>query len=212
MKKELTKADVCRLLHSFHPLSRTLRDELDKKLQRRLFKAGDYLLLEGAVCDRMHFIAKGLVQCDNGLKGDAEQKKGGQGIDYFMTEGEITVSKESFYNRTRSRQSILAMEDTVTFSMTHAELERLYAKYPEFNIIGRKLTEQYHCKSNLKSDLLRIKKAVDRYKALKEARADLISRVPGKYLAGFLGITEETLSRVRWRGKRTVIPQRRNTK
>src|SRR5579859_6479443 len=117
MGNELTKADVCKLLHSFHPLSKALKDDLEKKLQRKVFRPGDYILQEGAVCDRMHFIAKGLVLCDNGFAGIYEYIKGWLGIDYFMTEGEIATSKASFYNGTPSRQSIRAMEYTVTLSL-----------------------------------------------------------------------------------------------
>jgi CRP-like cAMP-binding protein len=208
MSEELTKADLYGLLHFFHPLSVSLREDLDNTLIRQIFKKGGYLLKSGSVCDRIHFITKGLIHCYNGYRGYATHRKEGQGIDYFMMEGDIAISKESFYSRTPSRQSILAMEETSTLSLSFVDLEGLYKRHPEFNINGRKLTEYYHCQSNLKSDLLRLKKPMERYNIIKERKPALLERVPGKYLAIFLGVGESTLSRIKAQAGKTPKPYR----
>jgi hypothetical protein len=118
-----------------------------------------------------------------------------------MAEGEIAISKESFYTQTPGTQFIEAMEDTATISVSHADLENIYQAHLTFNINGRKLTEIYHQRSNFKSMILRLKYPEDRYKLMNQYRSDLVERVPGKYLSSFLGMREETLSRLRSGGK-----------
>jgi hypothetical protein len=79
------------------------------------------------------------------------------------------------------------------------DLQYLYKNYPAFNYIGRVITEQYLYILEIEVYNLRKQKAEDRYRFIVKHLPDLLQRVPLKYLATYLGMNLETLSRVRAR-------------
>jgi hypothetical protein len=73
----------------------------------------------------------------------------------------------------------------------------LYRKYPEYNIIGRILTEHYYVLSEERLFSLRLHLVEERYKSLLQMHPEIFKRAPLKYIATYLGMTPETLSRLR---------------
>ncbi|MDO9155474.1 MAG: Crp/Fnr family transcriptional regulator, partial [Sediminibacterium sp.] len=63
--------------------------------------------------------------------------------------------------------------------------------------IGRILTERYYILSEERNYTMRFNSAVERFKILKKSYPEIINRVQAKYIASYLGITEETLSRIK---------------
>jgi CRP-like cAMP-binding protein len=114
-----------------------------------------------------------------------------------MKEGDICVSIESFYDQAKSYESIQAIEDTDLFFIDHEELENIYMKHPEFNWIGRILTIKYLKLWSQQLYAIRMQNASERYAWLLEYHPDLLLRVPQKYIASYLDITPETLSKIR---------------
>jgi CRP-like cAMP-binding protein len=94
-----------------------------------------------------------------------------------MKENDVIFSVESFLNQTPSYENIQTLEDSVLYYIEYTELQYLYNQCPEFNFIGRVVTEKYNFIMN--------------------HFPQIILRVPSKYIASYLGITEETLSRIR---------------
>ncbi len=83
--------------------------------------------------------------------------------------------------------------------MDYDELQYIYRHFPEFNFIGRVLTEKYYCQSEQRLFSLRMQRSQEKYDYLIAHHPDLILRVPAKYIASYLGITEVTLSRIKGR-------------
>jgi len=81
--------------------------------------------------------------------------------------------------------------------MHYDHMQYLYKTYPEFNVIGRVITERYLYMWEIEVYNLRKQKAEDRYKFIVNHFPHLLQRVPLKYLATYLGVNLETLSRVR---------------
>jgi hypothetical protein len=81
--------------------------------------------------------------------------------------------------------------------ISYSELQQIYNKYLEFNIIGRKLLENYYALSEERLYSMRMLKGSERYQYVMEFHPELIKRVPSKFLATYLGLTEVTLSRVK---------------
>lgn len=73
----------------------------------------------------------------------------------------------------------------------------MYKTYPELNFIARVLTEKYYVLSEQRLYSLRKKRARERYEYLIDNFPELIQRVPSKYLASYLSVSEETLSRIK---------------
>jgi len=76
-------------------------------------------------------------------------------------------------------------------------LQSIYKKYLEFNYIGRVLTEKYYTLSEQRLYAMRMQRSLERYMHLLENFPELVKRVPSKYLASYLGITDVTLSNIK---------------
>ena len=75
----------------------------------------------------------------------------------------MMTSVVSYFNQAPGAEYIYAMEDSRLWSATRAQLDHIYRTYLEFNFIARVLTEKYYVLDEEKLDMLRMKKASDRY-------------------------------------------------
>ncbi len=182
--------DLLKYMNSIFPLSPELVDFMKCKIDyKELFKK-EFLLKQGRISNYMYFIDKGLLRCFY-LKNTVEVSS------WFMKEGDLCISVESFYRQQKSNENIQAVEDCHIYFLAYSDLQYMYRSFPEANFIGRVLTENYYTLSEQRSYSLRMQKAPERYHYLMENHSELIQRVPSKYLASYLGISEETLSRIR---------------
>ena len=177
-------------LNSIYPLSADLQDYMMRVMSDKSIKKKEFLLKEGHSSNYIYFISKGLLRCFY-LKGSAEVSS------WFMKEGDLCVSVESFFKQKESYENIQAIEDSSVLYMGYKDLQYMYRTYPESNFIGRVLTEVYYTLSEQRLYSLRMQKASERYYFLIQNHPELIQRVPSKYLASYLSISEETLSRIR---------------
>ncbi|NCI48240.1 Crp/Fnr family transcriptional regulator [Sediminibacterium soli] len=179
------------LLHEISPLSRPLETYLSAFFEIQQYDAHEYLLRNGEVCDRMIFIADGLVQiyCEPPMPLPLEMQ-GKEICNWFLMEGDLAISVESFFGREASDEYIRAIEPTTTVSISYDALENVYAAFPEFNYYGRRLTEAYYVKAIRQLKALRYKRAADSYRYLEAHCPNLIERVPVRHLAGYLGVDE----------------------
>ena len=114
-----------------------------------------------------------------------------------MKEGDVIISVESFFRQSVSKEYIQALDDSIVHYITYNELNFAYRSFPEFNFIGRVLTERYYTLSEQRLHAIRMQKARDRYDYLMANHPELILRVPSKFLASYLGITEVTFSNLK---------------
>lgn len=184
---------VLQYLNAIHPLSPGLADYLQRHLKTREIARRDFLLRTGQVCRIICFIERGLLRCFN-LIGEQEV------CSWFMKEGDVIISVESFYHQKESYEAIQALEDCTLHYITYSELQYIYRTFPEFNFIGRVLTEKYYCLCERRAYSLRMQRARERYQYLLEHHPELLLRVPAKYLASYLGICEVTMSKIKARG------------
>jgi len=182
--------ELLAFLESICPLSDGLKDHLYRILKTRQISKKDYLLRAGHVCRHIFFIKEGLIRCYY-TKDDTEI------CSWFMKEGDVAISVESFFKQKPSYESIQAIEDSIVFYTTYEELQKTYKVFPEFNLIGRVLTEKYYTLSEERLYSMRMKSGMERYQYLLENSPELIQRVPSKYLATYLGITSVWLSKIR---------------
>lgn len=183
---------LLRNLQAIHPLSNALLEYLQKHLRCLQIGKRHYLLKAGHVCRNIYFIEKGLFRCFY-LKEEAEVSS------WFMKEGDVIASVLSFFNQTPSYESIQAIEDSIVHYIEHRELEYIYRTFPEFNYVGRVLVQKYYMLSEQRLYSLRMQRAQERYDYLLEYHSELVLRVPAKYLASYLGITEVTMSKIKAR-------------
>ena len=112
-----------------------------------------------------------------------------------MKEGDLLLA---ITGQEKSIYSYQAIESTRVIQLPRKERPSiLYRHFPELNIIARKLMSIELQNSDRIANILRYKKAKERYQALVDIDFELISRIPSRYLATFLNISEGTISRIR---------------
>ena len=96
-----------------------------------------------------------------------------------------------------SEEMVQAIEYCELIAIPYTVVEQLYRDYPEANIIGRIILEESYRDAEERAYISRIHAADKKYKRLMETRPNLCNRVPLKHIASYLGMTLETLSRIR---------------
>ncbi|AIZ63951.1 Crp/Fnr family transcriptional regulator [Hymenobacter sp. DG25B] len=180
------------LCDAIQPLSEPLRVAVGQLVKQETVLHRAYLLQPGQTANRLYFLQRGLVR-------GFHLKDGKEVTAWFMQEGNFIISIHSFFARQPSHEYLQALTDCMLWSLSYEQLQQLYRDFPEFNFIGRTLTEKYYVLSEQRALHLRMYSAAERYEKLLADFPDIFQRVPLKMLASHLGLTPETLSRLRAR-------------
>lgn len=182
--------ELLQYLSSIHPLSPECLAHLRRIIRYRKIKKRQLLLQAGEVCENIYFIRKGILRCYYLVKNV-------QVTDWFFWETDTVVAIDSFYDQTPGGDYIQALEDGELYYISFHELNYLFEHYPEFNFVGRMLTNKYLRIWHRQARNLRKLNAKERYRFLLQRQPEAILRVPVKDLASFLNMTSETVSRLR---------------
>jgi CRP-like cAMP-binding protein len=178
------------VLNSFHPLSEGSEFFLKTHVYERSFRKGKLLLKAGDICEAVYFIRKGAVR--------GFIRSGKKDITTWITaENELVASISAQDTMEPAMENMQAIEDCDVLALNYADLEELYQQFPEFNIVIRKLLQKYYRDAEGRAFIARLTNAESKYQYFNTHHSHLVNRIPLKYVASFLGITLETLSRVR---------------
>ncbi|WP_121809272.1 Crp/Fnr family transcriptional regulator [Mucilaginibacter kameinonensis] len=158
----------------------------------RSIKKGDFFLREGHVCRSVALMEKGLVRY-------YMNEDGNEGTYYFGREGDFVCDYESFLPQVPSNKNIQALEDTLFYVVSYDGLQQIYREVGEGERLGRLGIEQVFVSvlqqlSSFYKDSPEI-----RYQRFLKTFADINQRVPQYYIASYVGIKPQSLSRVRKR-------------
>ena len=182
--------NLLQLFNSIIPISKNLEERLSDALKTRQVSKKDLILKEGQVCNYIYFIEKGFLRSYY-INEDKEITA------WFMKEGDIIVSVNSFFKREASYEYIQAIANSTLHYIHYDELQNIYKEFIEFNIVGRVLAEKYYTLSEERLYAMRSHTAEERFNYLLQKHPEIIQRAPVGYIASYLGITHETLSRLR---------------
>lgn len=161
-------------------------------LKLRYFKKGEYIIREGEVEYYLSAVASGCVRHFI-MKGIDE-------ISFeFAFENELSNSYASFLSRQPSRIFIEAMEDVCLVSIHHDSLQELYKDSAIGERIGRLTTENYYIWREQRELMLLTLSPEELYLDLLSNYPIYINRIPQKYLATYLKVKPESLSRIKRR-------------
>lgn len=144
----------------------------------------------GHTCKTIYFINKGLARI-------YYYKDGIDITESFAIENNIIVRVESLFTGKPSRKAIQALEDAEFIAINANKLFRLYDSFPEIERLFRKIFEASYVETVNRIESIQFHTAEERYKTLLRDSPGLIQRVPLKYIASYLGITQVSLSRIR---------------
>jgi CRP-like cAMP-binding protein len=144
----------------------------------------------GHTCKTIYFINKGIARIYY-YKGDTDITES------FAFENSIVVRVESLFTGRPSRKGIQVLEDSEIVAIDANRLFRLYDDFPEIERLFRKIFEASHVETVNRIEGIQFHTAEERYRALLQEAPDIVRRVPLKYIASYLGITQVSLSRIR---------------
>lgn len=181
---------LVQLLNNIKPLSKKLQAILIDKFHDQKIKEGKILLHEGDVCKKLWFLADGLLRSYHNIGNKEITSR-------IMFKNHIVISPGSFFTQTPATESIEALADSTIVTLLFSDLQEIYSKFPEFNYHTRIITEQYFYKQEQRLYMLRKREAAAKYNYFIENYSNYLKDIPQKYIASFLNIAPETLSRTR---------------
>ena len=187
----LTTRDVAReLARRYSTMTHEELDVLESILVPMKFQKGEIILHEGEICENIYWVAKGLVR-------QFYYKNEKELTEYMATEDNIVMSIESLFKEQPSSQQIVALEPTILFALPKKKLEHEAVRNVNIQMMYRKILEESLIISQVHADMFRFESAQERYAKLVKRSPQLVLRAPLVYIASYLQMTPETLSRVR---------------
>jgi len=144
----------------------------------------------GHTCKTIYFINKGLARI-------YYFKDGVDITESFAFENDIIARVESLFTGKPSRKAIQILEDAEIVAINSTELFKLYDMYPEIERLFRLIFESAYVGTVDRIEGMQFHSAEERYNALMKEAPNVLKRVPLKYIASYLGITQVSLSRIR---------------
>ncbi|WP_421940595.1 Crp/Fnr family transcriptional regulator [Pedobacter sp.] len=187
------EADLLETLGFIVPLPQPLQERVKKEALIQEFSKKQVLLRPGETSRRLYFIRQGFLRAyfiDN---------SGKECTTWFMGKGDLMISVYSFFTQKPAHEYIEVLQDSKLQSLTWNELNAYYADFPQGNLLGRIFTEKYYILSEERAIFLRTQTPELRYRQLMERHPEIEQQTTLTNIASYLGISRETLSRVRSR-------------
>lgn len=161
-------------------------------LKIELIERGDFLVKEGQICNKIAFIYEGLFRI-------YYLKEGIEINTCFCKENSITSSFNSFIHHIPSNESIQAIEDSHIITLSSDHLNNLCKENSKWQNVRLLLTEKECLRLSDRANSLSFETALEKYRNLLKYQPEIIRRVSMQHIASYLGISRETLSRIRSR-------------
>ena len=186
-----TTRDIAReLARKYSTMTHDELDVLESILVPMKFGKGEMILKEGDTCRNIYYIGKGMVR-------QFYFKNDKQLTEHMAVEGNIVMCIESLFKEEPTHLQMEALEPTMMYCLPKRRLEEVALHNVNIQILYRKILEESLIQSQVHADLVRFETAQARYKKMCKQQPQVILRAPLVYVASYLQMTPETLSRVR---------------
>ena len=191
MKVIVPKRDIAReLARKYSTMTHDELDVLEDLLVPVKYGKGERILSEGEVCTGISYIEKGLVR-------QYYVKNGKEVTEHLGVDHSIFMCIESIFKEEPSYLHVEALEPTLVYILPKAKLEAAAMRNVNIQMLYRKILEESLIQSQVHADLMRFETAPNKYKRLCEMSPQVVLRAPLTYIANYLQMTPETLSRIR---------------
>ena len=186
-----TTRDIAReLARRYSTMTHEELDVLESILVQRKYAKNEMILREGEVCRDIFYLDRGLIR-------QFYFKKGKELTEHLGIDHTIFMCIESLFREEPTKLQVQALEPSYVFALPKADLERVALHNVNIQLLYRKILEESLIISQVHADLVRFETAQDRYKRLCKMSPQLVLRAPLNFIANYLQMTPETLSRVR---------------
>lgn len=185
-----TTENIFAHFEKFIKLSENLKSELSKRIKPIVFQKGELVLDANNISKKSYFINKGILRT-------YFIKNGKEISEYFSGTDEWVNSPKSFMQREKDIYYIDAIENTEAYFINVKDLVYLFDNFPEMERYARLSmgTVFGHFMERITS--IRFTSAKERYNHFQKNYSNIYHRIPLSMVASYLGITQETLSRIR---------------
>ena len=185
------KRDIAReLARKYSTMTHDELDILEGILEPVKYGKGEMILSEGEVCRGISYIEKGLVR-------QFYHKNGKEVTEHLGVDHTIFMCIESLFKEEPTRLQVEALEATLVYILPKSKLEAAAIRNVNIQMLYRKIMEESLIQSQVHADLMRFETAPNKYKRLCELSPQVVLRAPLTYIASYLQMTPETLSRIR---------------
>lgn len=185
------KRDIAReLARKYSTMTHDELDILEGILEPVKYGKGVMILTEGEVCRGISYIEKGLVR-------QFYNKNGKEVTEHLGVDHTIFMCIESLFKEEPTRLQVEALEATLVYILPKSKLEAAAIRNVNIQMLYRKILEESLIQSQVHADLMRFETAPNKYKRLCELSPQVVLRAPLTYIASYLQMTPETLSRIR---------------
>lgn len=174
----------------YHPISDEAKQDLSRLLKKTILPKNAVLIKEGIVCNHLYFLEQGCLRGFYNLDGK-------EVTHWFAFENDFVTSFYSFISRKPCLENIQALEDTVLWSISYEELQQLFDKHHDMERMTRIIYERSYIRLEERLVRLQFRSAKERYEQITSVFPTILNRVSLGHIASYLGISQETLSRIR---------------
>lgn len=186
----LTRDIARELARKYSTMTHEELDVLESLLVPIKYGKGEKILQEGEICRNISYIERGLIR-------QFYFKNGKEVTEHLGIDHSIFMCIESLFKEEPTRLQVEALEPTLVYALPKARLEAAAMRNVNIQMLYRKILEESLIQSQIHADLVRFESAPNRYKRLCDLNPQVVLRAPLTYIANYLQMTPETLSRIR---------------
>ncbi|RXK58868.1 Crp/Fnr family transcriptional regulator [Lacibacter luteus] len=179
-------------IRQFSTISNETEELLHNCFEQVVYPKNHQLVTEAAVCRHLYFVEKGALRGYYTLDGK-------EITHWFGFENDFVTSFHSFITQEPAVENIQLLEGSILWSISKDTLTSLFNNHPEIERIVRIAYEKYYIRLEERYVNAQFKTAAERYEQLLNDSPHILERVPLGQIASYLGISQETLSRIRSR-------------
>ncbi|MBR0115780.1 MAG: cyclic nucleotide-binding domain-containing protein [Prevotella sp.] len=195
MREVHTTRDIAReLARKYSTMTHDELDILESVLVPRKYAKGQIILAEGEICREILYVDIGLVRQ---FYEKRDLNKTRMVTEHLGVDGTIVMCIESLFREEPTKLQIEALENSICYALPKQRLEEVALHNVNIQILYRKILEESLILSQVHADLVRFESAQNRYKRMCKLMPKVVLRAPLNYIANYLQMTPETLSRVR---------------
>ncbi len=177
-------------ISNYYPLSNDAQSALHDCFEKISLSKHEFLLTEGQVCRHLYFLESGALRGYYDLDGK-------EITHWFGFENDFITSFHSFITQQPAVENIQLLEGSILWKISKEELTKLFNQYHEIERLVRIVYEKYYIRLEERFVNAQFKSAKERYEQLLSQAPHILERISLGFIASYLGISQETLSRIR---------------